>query len=290
MYADRQQTFIQTKEAKINTVKTGKGEAILLLHGYPQTHFMWHKIMPLLAQDFTVIATDLRGYGDSSKPKDINNCANYAKKAMAADQIEVMSQLGYESFYLVGHDRGARVAYRLALDYPERVKKLALLDIVPTYFLYNNTDREFATAYYHWFFLIQPYPLPETLIGANSEYFLRTCLQSWSKNFSAFCEDALAEYIRCFNNPETIHASCQDYRASATIDLDDDRADRDRKITCPLLVLWGDRGAIGRKYDVLAIWREIATNVSGKAIDCGHFLPEEAPDETYTSLKEFLVN
>lgn len=282
------QTLILTEGIKINTIKLGKGEPLLLLHGYPQTHVMWHKILPLLTKHFTVVATDLRGYGDSSKPFVNGDRAAYSKKAMAADQVEVMSQLGYDRFYLVGHDRGARVAHRLALDYPETVKKLALLDIVPTYYLYTNSDREFATAYYHWFFLIQPHPLPETLIGANPEYFLRNCLQSWSKNFSAFTDTALAEYIRCFSDVNTIRASCEDYRASASIDLVDDETDLDKKITCPLLVLWGSQGIIGRKYNVLEIWRDRAIDVNGRAIDCGHFLPEESSEETYEALYEFL--
>jgi haloacetate dehalogenase len=287
-FGDRHR-FIETKTAKINTIKLGKKEPLLLLHGYPQTHVMWHKIAPLLARNFTVIATDLRGYGDSSKPSIDRDKTAYSKKTMATDQVEVMSKLGFDRFYLVGHDRGARVAHRLTLDYPEKVQKLALLDIVPTYYLYKNSDREFSEAYYHWFFLIQPHPLPETLISANPEYFLRHCLQSWSKNFSAFTDTVLDEYIRCFSNINTIRASCEDYRASASIDLVDDENDLDKKITCPLLVLWGSQGIIGRKYNVLKIWRDFAIDVTGRAIDCGHFLPEEAPKETYKALFEFFV-
>ena len=287
MFASFLKQSIQTTGATINLVKAGKGVPILLLHGYPQTYTMWHKIAPRLAEHFTVIATDLRGYGDSDKPSGNIDHSNYSKRAMARDQIEVMSQLGYEQFYLVGHDRGGRVAHRLSLDYPERVLKLALLDILPTYFLYQNTDREFATAYYHWFFLTQPSPLPETLIGANAEYFLRTCLQSWSKDFSAFTDLALAEYIRCFSCPETIHSTCEDYRASASIDLIHDELDIEQKITCPVLVLWGAQGIMGRKYDVLAHWQTRAIEVTGQALDCGHFLPEEAPEETVSSLREF---
>jgi haloacetate dehalogenase len=278
---------IHTSEAKINTFIGGKGTALLLLHGYPQNYFMWHKIAPLLAQDFTVVATDLRGYGDSSKPQGKEDHSNYSKRIMAQDQVEVMSQLGYEEFYLVGHDRGARVAHRLTLDYPDKVKKLALLDILPTYHLYKNTDREFATAYYHWFFLIQPYPFPERLIGANPEFFLHTCWQNWSKVKDAFTKEALAEYLRCFQAPATIHGTCEDYRAAATIDLNHDRLDLTTKITCPLLVLWGKQGIMGQKYDVLGIWQGKATNISGFSLDCGHFLPEEAPKSTYIALKEF---
>ncbi|PSB01881.1 alpha/beta fold hydrolase [Merismopedia glauca] len=290
MLSNFQQKIIETKETKINVVKSGTGFPLLLLHGYPQNHLMWHKIAPDLAKDFTVVATDLRGYGDSSKPQGDLDHRYYSKRIMAQDQVEVMSQLGYSEFYLVGHDRGARVAHRLTLDYPEKVKKLALLDIIPTYELYQTSDREFASSYYHWFFLIQPYPLPETLIGANPEYFLQACLQSWSRDFAAFTPEVLAEYIRCFNNPATIHATCEDYRAAATIDLIDDELDLNQKIQCPVLVLWGNQGIIGRKYDVLSIWRQRAVNVIGKGIECGHFLAEENPDQTYLEIREFLLN
>ena len=287
MFANFQKQYVNTTEAKINLVKSGSGPPVLLLHGYPQTYMMWHKIAPLLAENYTVIATDLRGYGDSDKPLGNLDHSNYSKRVMALDQIEVMSQLGYEQFYLIGHDRGARVAQRLTLDYPERVLKLALLDIIPTYELYKNTDKEFATAYYHWFFLIQKYPLPETLIGANPEYFLRTCLQNWSGDFAAFTDMALAEYIRCFSSQDTIHSTCEDYRAAASIDLVHDRFDLEAKITCPVLLLWGGKGIIGRKYDVLSSWQTKTINVTGKALDCGHFLPEEVPDRTYFALQEF---
>jgi haloacetate dehalogenase len=289
MLANFKQKTIDTNEVKINTFIAGKGFPILLLHGYPQNHYMWHKIAPRLAQEFTVVVTDLRGYGDSSKPAGKSEHSNYSKRSLARDQVEVMSRLGYEEFYLIGHDRGARVAHRLTLDYPEKVKKLVILDIIPTYELYATSDREFATAYYHWFFLIQPYPFPETLISAKTEYFLRHCLQSWSKNFAAFTTDALAEYIRCFNNSATIHATCEDYRAGATIDLIHDELDMNQKISCPVLVLWGSKGIIGRKYDVVSSWKKRASNVKGIAIDCGHFLPEEAPEETYLAIQKFLT-
>jgi haloacetate dehalogenase len=288
MLSQFEQQSIDTNGVSINLVKGGSGFPILLLHGYPQTHVMWHKIAPRLAEEFTVIATDLRGYGDTSKPSGEPDHQNYSKRVMAQDQREVMAKLGYEEFYLVGHDRGARVAHRLTLDYPDCVKKLAVLDIVPTATLYAKTDREFATAYYHWFFLIQPHPLPETLISHQSDYFLRHCLQSWSKDFSAFTEDALAEYLRCFRDPATLHATCEDYRAAATIDLLDDASDSHKKIECPVLALWGAQGLLERKYDVLEAWRERAVNVQGKAIECGHFLAEEAPDETYLGLRSFL--
>ncbi|MBD2343686.1 alpha/beta fold hydrolase [Anabaena subtropica] len=290
MFIDFEHTIVETTEAQINLVKGGHGPALLLLHGYPQTHVMWHKIAPRLAENFTVVATDLRGYGDSSKPTSIPHHLNYSKRVMAQDQVEVMSKLGYEEFYLVGHDRGARVAHRLVLDHLHCVKKLALLDIAPTHKMYETTDKEFATAYYHWFFLIQPDNLPETLIGANPEYYLRKCLEKWGKDFSAFHPQALAEYIRCFCQPAVIHATCEDYRAAATIDLTHDELDMEQKIPCPLLVLWGEKGIIGRKYNVLETWRERAIDVRGHSISCGHFLPEEAPEETYQAIYKFLVN
>ncbi|MGB3695207.1 MAG: alpha/beta hydrolase [Spirulinaceae cyanobacterium] len=288
LFSEFEEIIITTSQAKINLRKGGEGPPLLLLHGYPQTHFMWHKIAPLLAENFTVIATDLRGYGDSSKPQGCSDHSNYSKRALAQDQVEVMTQLGYEQFYLAAHDRGARVAHRLALDYPQSVQKLALLDIAPTYEMYTTADQEFATAYYHWFFLIQPYDLPERLIAANSEYYLHACLQNWSKDFTAFTPQALGEYQRCFSDRAAIHGSCEDYRASATIDLRHDQEDLDSKITCPLLVLWGGLGIVGRKYDVLRMWQKRAFKVAGKAFNCGHFLPEEAPQETYLALQGFL--
>lgn len=282
--------LIQLPNIRINYIKIGDAaQAVLLLHGYPQNHRMWEPIIPYLAKDFTVVASDLRGYGDSDKPTGDREHANYCKRVMAEDQVALMSRLGYEQFYLVGHDRGARVAHRLALDHPGRVQKLALLDILPTYDLYQTTDQEFATSYYHWFFLIQPYPFPENLISNNPDYFLDYCLQSWSSQPSSFTPEALADYRRCFGLWETIHGTCEDYRAAATIDLTHDRADRHLRITCPLLVLWGSRGVMGKKYDLGTIWRQRAINYQGFALDCGHFLPEEAPEATYSALAEFLL-
>ncbi|MGB5594325.1 MAG: alpha/beta hydrolase [Crocosphaera sp.] len=287
MFPNFKNIVIQTSDVKINLIKGGKGSPILLLHGYPQTHVMWHKIAPKLAQYFTVIIPDLRGYGDSDKPQGMTNHYNYSKRVVAKDQIEVMSQLGYEEFYLVGHDRGGRVAHRLTLDYPNKVKKLALLDIAPTYQMYTETDQEFATAYYHWFFLIQPFPFPETLINKNPEFFLTHCLQSWSKNKAAFTSEAMTEYLRCFRDFQMIHGTCEDYRASATIDLENDQRDINQKIECPVLVLWGKKGFIDKKYNVIKSWEKRAINVQGKAINCGHFLPEEEPEETHQSLQNF---
>ena len=287
MFANFKNLVIQTSEVKINLLKGGKGYPMLLLHGYPQTGVMWHKIAEKLAENFTVIIPDLRGYGDSDKPSGTANHSNYSKRVMAADQIEVMSQLGYEEFYLVGHDRGGRVAHRLSLDYPHKVKKLALLDIAPTYQMYTTTDQQFASAYYHWFFLIQPFPFPETLINNNPDFFLTHCLQSWSKTESAFTPEAMAEYLRCFRDPQTVHGTCEDYRASATIDLEHDRQDIEKKIECPLLVLWGNKVVIEKKYDVIESWQKRAINVQGKSLNCGHFLPEEAPEKTHQFINIF---
>ncbi len=281
---------IATRGATISLVKGGHGYPLLLLHGYPQTHMMWHKIAPRLAEEFTVIVPDLRGYGDSSKPEGGPDHAGYSKRAMAQDMVDVMSTLGYEEFFVVGHDRGGRVAHRLALDAPQRVKKVAVLDIAPTYKMYKTANQAFATAYYHWFFLIQPYDLPERLIGTQSEYYLRRFLAAGSADGTTFTPEAVAEYLRCFSDPATLHAMCEDYRASATIDLLHDEADMSQKVTCPLLALWGEKGFVGHAYDVLEVWRERAENVSGQALPGGHFLPEEVPDETYNALRTFLVS
>jgi haloacetate dehalogenase len=288
MFETFKQTQINTSGASIHLVKGGNGFPLLLLHGYPETHLMWHKIAPRLAQDFTVVVPDLRGYGDSSKPKSDPEHYNYSKRAMAQDMVEVMSQLGHDEFFVVGHDRGARVGHRLALDHARRVRKLAVLDIAPTYKMYMTADKAFATTYYHWFFLIQPYDLPERLIGSQPEFYLRSCLARWSSDAAAFTPESVEEYVRCFSNPATIRATCEDYRASATIDLLHDEADISQKVMCPLLALWSEKGFVGHKYDVLETWRERANNVQGGALPGGHFIPEEAPDETYRALREFL--
>jgi haloacetate dehalogenase len=273
---------VGARDAEINAVRGGAGPPVLLLHGYPQTHAMWHLVAPRLAEDFTVVATDLRGYGDSSKPFGSENHATYSKRAMAADGVQVMESLGFPSFGVVGHDRGGRVGHRMALDHPDSVTRLAVLDIVPTRHVYATVGKDLATAYYHWFFFIQPYDLPETLIGADPGYYLR-------KKFDTFAPEALAEYERCFD-PATIHASCEDYRAAASIDLVHDDADRDegRKVACPLLTLWGGRGVMERLYDVQEVWRGYADDVRGKPIDGGHFLAEERPEETTQELAHFL--
>jgi haloacetate dehalogenase len=270
----------------INLVHGGSGPPVLLLHGFPQTHAMWHGIAPRLAEQYSVVVPDLRGYGDSAKPPGGGDHADYSFRAMATDQIEVMKALGHERFIVIGHDRGARVGHRLALDHPEAVERMALLDIVPTSFVYANTDRRLATAYFHWFFLIQPEPLPERLIGGDPLFVLRRFL-SFSGGLDGYAPAALAEYERCFV-PATIHAMCEDYRAGASIDLEHDEADSYRKVECPVLILWGARGAVGALYQPLDVWRSFATDVSGHAIDAGHYLVEERPDDTFAALASFL--
>jgi haloacetate dehalogenase len=278
---------VVTSGAEIACVVGGSGPPLLLLHGYPQTHAMWHRIAPRLAERFTVVASDLRGYGDSSKPDGGPHYENYAKRAMAADQVEVMRQLGFARFRLAGHDRGARVAHRLTLDHPEAVERLAVLDISPTRIMYGRTDKAFATAYYHWFFLIQPFDLPERLIGADPIYYLHRKIGGWSRGMSYFDPRALAEYERCFANPATIHASCEDYRAAAGIDLEHDAADAHQRIECPLLALWGDEGVVNRLFKPLEDWGSVATDVRGRPLRSGHFLAEEAPEETLAELLAF---
>ncbi|MBE9125862.1 alpha/beta fold hydrolase [Coleofasciculus sp. LEGE 07081] len=287
MFEHFTQHRIETSGATINLVKGGEGAPLLLLHGYPQTYVMWHKIAPILSEHFTVVCSDLRGYGDSDKPPADPAHLTYSKRATAQDQVEVMAALGFDRFSVIGHDRGARVLHRLALDHPNRVDKIALLDIVPTRTIFQTVDQVLATAYEHWFFLIQPHNLPERLIGADPEFYLRKKLRLWSANSSAFTEEAMAEYIRCFSNPAVIHATCEDYRAAASIDLEHDEADINQKIQCPVLLLWGLRGVMQRCFDVLETWRERAVDVQGRGLDCGHFLPEEAPQETMQELLDF---
>ncbi len=288
MFENFEQKQCNTSGAVINLRKGGNGFPLLLLHGYPETHMMWHKIAPWLAQEFTVVVPDLRGYGDSSKPEGDLDHYTYSKRAMAQDMAEVMTQLGCEEFFVVGHDRGARVGHRMALDHAQRVQKLAVLDIAPTYKMYMTADKIFATVYYHWFFLIQPFDFPERLIGSQPEYYLRACLKRWSADIAAFPPEVVEEYVRCFSDPATIHATCEDYRAASSIDLEHDEGDMSQRVTCPLLALWGEKGFVGRRYDVLETWRERASDVRGGTIPGGHFLPEEAPEETYHALREFL--
>ena len=278
---------IKVSETEINLVRGGKGPPLLLLHGYPQSHVMWHKVAEQLAMQFTVIISDLRGYGDSGKPSSDEEHFNYSKRASARDQVEMMSKLGHAHFMVGGHDRGARVAHRMAIDYGENVRKLCVLDIVPTYRVFLDTNKELATKYWHWFFLIQKAPLPETLIENNVEFYLRSMFGSWGKNNEFVTEQAFAEYLRCLENPETIHATCEDYRAGASIDLTHDKADINQKIACPLLALWGEFGAMHKMYNVVETWRERAVNVNGWPVKCGHFIPEEAPNATIETFSKF---
>lgn len=282
-----EQTKIETSGANINLVHGGEGKPLLLLHGYPETHVMWHGTAPALAERFHVVCMDLRGYGDSDKPESSPDHYTYSKRAMAKDCVEVMESLGYRSFFVAGHDRGGRVAHRMALDYPDRVSAACVMDIAPTHTMFKRADKAFATGYYHWFFLIQPGGLPERLIGYDPEYYLREKLKRWSGPGAEFDESAVSEYVRCFSDTAAIHASCEDYRAAATVDLAHDEEDLDKKITCPLLVLWGERGFVHRTYDVLETWKEKAVNVEGRALDCGHFLPEESPEAVCAELLKF---
>lgn len=287
MFEDFSTDQVSANGTTIHVVHGGAGVPVLLLHGYPQTHTMWHRVAPALAQRFTVVCPDLRGYGDSAKPASDETHAAYSKRVMAQDQLELMRTLGFERFAIVGHDRGARVARRLALDHPESVARLAVLDIVPTAAIYASLDQERATAVWRYFFLIQPTDLPERLIGADRDFYLRWTFDEWCARPRALSEDALSEYRRCFD-AETIHAGCEDYRAGATIDLAHDRDDASRGISCPVLVLWSREG-LGSSYDVLGIWRDEAHHVRGRAIDSGHFLAEERADETAAELLAFLA-
>jgi haloacetate dehalogenase len=267
----------------------GSGPPLLLLHGNPQTHVMWHAVAPALARRFTVVAADLTGYGMSSKPPSTPDHGNYSKRAMARDQIALMHALGFERFAVAGHDRGGRVAYRMALDHPAAVTKLAVLDIVPTLEAFGRGGREFGLGYYHWFFLAQPAPLPERLIGADPEWFWRWHTARGPREF--FAAEAVQDYLACFANPETVRAICEDYRAAAGIDCEIDAEDRrqGRKITCPLLALWGAQAKLQAWYDTLAVWREWATDVRGCSLPCGHYLPEECPEETTAELLAFFA-
>jgi haloacetate dehalogenase len=282
------QMRVKTSGAEINTLVKGEGPPLLLLHGHPQTVVCWHKVAPKLAERFTVVLTDLRGYGDSSKPDGGKDSIAYSKREMARDQVEVMHALGFDRFQAVGHDRGGRVLHRLLLDHADAVSRAVMLDIAPTATMYARVNKEFATRYMWWFFLIQPAPLPETLIGNNLEFYLQTHINKQNKTPGAIDPVAFEEYRRCYTR-ETLHAVCEDYRAAAGIDLVHDEADADRKIGCPLLALWGAKGVVGSSYDVLETWRAKANNVSGGSLPCGHYLPEEAPELLLEKLNAFLV-
>jgi len=290
LFPDFQAQDIQTSEATIHLVTKGSGPPLLLLHGHPQTHVTWSKVAPTLAEAYTVVAPDLRGYGDSSKPGYSPRSENYSFRTMAEDMVEAMARLGHKQFFVAGHDRGGRVLHRMMLDHPDAVLKGATLDIVPTLTMYNETTKEFATRYVWWFFQIQPAPMPEHMIGLDSGYYLREHLAVQGKTPGAVTPDAMAEYIRCYCCKASIRAACEDYRAAAGIDLDHDRADdaAGRKITAPLLVLWGAKGTVGKLWDVLAAWGlKTEAALEGEALPCGHLLPEEAPDAVIAQLRRF---
>ena len=268
---------IQTTGATINGVMAGQGSPILLLHGAPQSMISWRLAAPDLAKDHTVVVTDLRGYGDSSKPPDGDNHSNYSKRAMALDQAEVMRQLGFDKFGVIGHDRGGRVGHRMALDYPDRVTRLAVLDIVPTYYLYTHVTLEFVQAYFHWFNYLRAAPGPESQLKEDIE-----------RQAGQMTTDVQLEYLRLRRDAANIHAMCEDYRAAASIDLDHDKADLHRKVACPLLALWGAKAPMGRLYDILAIWRERAATVSGRSLPTGHNLQEDAPALVVAEVRAFL--
>ncbi|MEK9672930.1 MAG: alpha/beta hydrolase [Rhodospirillaceae bacterium] len=286
-----EQRRIAANGTEINLRWAGSGPPLLLIHGYPQTNVMWHKIAPRLAEDFTVVCPDVRGYGDSGKPPTDAAHRAYCKSEQAKDLVEVMAALGHERFFVGGHDRGGRVAYRLTLDHQDRVGKLAVLDIVPTVEQYERMKVGGAQASFHWYFLAQPAPLPERLIGNDPEFFFRHVTASWTKIPGAFDGAAMAEYLRCFSDPKTIRATCEDYRAGYAIDRKLDAQDRaaGRKITCPVLALWGDRGEPEKPVNVLEIWKTWADNVTGQAVPGGHFLPEESPEETLAAMRAFFM-
>jgi haloacetate dehalogenase len=281
--------LVKTTGAVINVLKGGEGPPLLLIHGHPETHVAWHKIANALAQEYTVVLPDLRGYGDSSKPDGGARHINYSFRAMAEDQLETMRHFGHDQFFVAGHDRGARVAHRLCLDHPESVVKVCLMDIAPTLTMYSGTNKEFATRYVWWFLQIQPFPMPEHIIGLDPEYYLREHLGVQGKTAGAVTPDAMEEYLRCYCCTGTIHAACEDYRAAADIDLEIDEADdkAGRKITAPVLALWGTKGVVGEMWDVLDSWRSKAISVTGRALDCGHLLPEEQPEEVLAELRRF---
>ena len=295
MFDNFTKTRIKANGVSINLVHGGAGPPLLLLHGYPQTHVEWHKIAPKLADHYTVVAPDLRGYGDSEKPPaPEGDLSIYCKRTTAQDQVEVMEKLGFELFHVVGHDRGARVGHRMALDHPKRVRTFTSLDVVPSQAAFDHMDSQLSFAWFHWHLMRQPSPLPETLIGNSAQVYLDFLLEQWTAIDGSITDEAYAEYLRCFNNPETIRATCLDYRG-IEIDLMHDEADRGRKLTCPVLLLWGSNMVkrpgwqTGASLDMLTVWRDRAIDVRGKALDCGHFLPEELPEETTVELLAFLA-
>jgi haloacetate dehalogenase len=282
---------IATPGADLFALTGGEGPPLLLLHGYPQHHVMWHRVAPRLAASFSLVIPDLRGYGDSAGPAPDAHHLNYSKRTMAADMIEVMTALGHPRFSIAGHDRGGRVAYRLALDHPDRVVRLAVLDILPTFEVWQRMNKDAAMRSYHWLFLAQPAPLPERLIGIDPDFYLQHLLNRWAGSPDALDPAAVAEYARHFRKPSVIGATCEDYRAGASVDLEHDRADRaaERRLSCPLLVLWGRQYLAGQAASPLDVWRPWAGDVREVALECGHFLAEEQPEACAAALQEFFA-
>ena len=292
MFDQFEKLRIKTSETEINLVQKGTGEPDLLLHGYPQTHVMWHKVAPILAEQFSVVVPDLRGYGDSDKPFEIDNLELYSKRSMAKDQVEIMEKLGFESYHVVGHDRGARVGHRLTLDNASKVRSFTSLDVVPSETAFKNMNSDLSFAWFHWHLMRQPYPLPETLIGNSAKTYLDFLFETWTAVENAITPEAYKEYLRCFNNQDTIRSTCLDYRSVET-DIKHDQVDFDRKLQCPVLVLWAGNmkkrpgWQTGNKLNMIEVWKEKAEEVQGEVIDCGHFLPEEAPQKVASNLIEF---
>jgi len=281
--------MIRIGDAAICCVTAGSGPPLLLLHGFPQSLAMWARVAPILARSFTVVCADLRGYGDSWKPRCASDNGNYSFRAMAQEQVALMRELGFERFHVVGHDRGGRTGHRMALDHQAAVLSLSVFDIVPTYAMFMETNRHVASAYWHWYFLSQPEPFPERLIGADPDFFYETCLAGWgATRIADFDQEMLAEYRRCWRNPEMIHGSCSDYRAAASIDLEHDAADIDRKVACPSLSLWGSGGVMHNHFDIAAAWRKRCADLATATIPGGHFFVDQFPAETAQALSQFL--
>ncbi|WP_438391445.1 alpha/beta fold hydrolase [Caballeronia sp. DA-9] len=290
MFEDFKDASATVEGIRIKAITGGAGPALLLLHGHPQTHAIWHKVAPALAQHFTLVAADLRGYGESGKPQGLPDHSNYSKRRMAQDQVDLMRTLGHDSFAVLGHDRGGRVAVRMALDHPGVVTKLVTLDVAPTLAMYEKTSFEFARAYWHWFFLVRPAPFPETLINADADLYLKQTIGARSAGLKPFAPEAYAHYLRCLRSPGTAHGICEDYRASVTIDLEHDRETlaNGEKIACEFLALWGAEGVIETCFDPIAEWRQYSRNVTGHALPCGHYIPEEAPEALIECVLPFL--
>jgi len=277
-------------DISINCVVGGNGPAVLLLHGYPQCLAMWARVAPILAETHTVVCADMRGYGDSSKPKSLPDRSNYSFRAMAGDQAKVMTQLGFDRFHVVGHDRGARTSHRLTLDHPDRVLSLSVLDIVPTYAMFMDTNRHIAGAYWHWYFLSLPEPFPETLISHDPDFFFETQLSGWGAgSVNDFDAESFAEYRRCWRDPGMIHGSCSDYRAAKTIDLEHDNADMATKVQCPVLTFWGANGVMAKFFDLKAEWQKRAVDVQTASLPAGHFFIDKFPQETAAVLAKFMA-